>query len=74
MIQSRWDWKTVLGATAKTATGTGALPSNVPIGGRAPAPAKGSLGWTDGANGVAWKNPKGISSFSPALTRSGYAG
>jgi len=62
------------GATAKTATGTGALPSNVPIGGRAPAPAKGSLGWTDGANGVAWKNPKGISSFSPALTRSGYAG
>jgi hypothetical protein len=36
--------------------------------------AKGSLGWTNGANGVAWKNPKGISSFSPALTRSGYAG
>jgi len=32
MIQSRWDWKTVLGATAKTATGTGALPSNVPAG------------------------------------------
>jgi len=49
MIQSLWDWKTVFGATAKTATGTGALPSNVPIGGRAPAPAKGSLGWTNGA-------------------------
>ena len=26
------------------------------------------------AIGVAWKNPKGISSISPALTRSGYAG
>jgi hypothetical protein len=29
--------------------------------------ANGSLGWTNGAKGVAWKNPKGISSFSPAL-------
>jgi len=62
------------GATPKTATGTGALPGKVPIGGRAQAPANGSLGWTNGAIGVAWKNPKGISSISPALTRSGYAG
>jgi hypothetical protein len=36
------------GATAKTATGTGALPGKVPIGGRAQAPANGSLGWTNG--------------------------
>jgi hypothetical protein len=55
------------GATPKTATGTGALPSNVPVGGRAPAPANGSLGWTNGAKGVARENPKGISSSSPAL-------
>ena len=34
-------------APPKTATGTGALPSNVPIGGRAPAPANGSLEWTN---------------------------
>jgi len=27
MIQSRWDWETVFGATPKTATGTVALPS-----------------------------------------------
>jgi len=40
------------GATPETATGTGALPSNVPVGGRAPAPANGSLGWTNGAKGV----------------------
>jgi len=39
------------GATPKTATGTGALPGNVPVGGRAPAPANGSLGWTNGAKG-----------------------
>jgi hypothetical protein len=32
MIQSRWDWETVFGATPKTATGTGALPSQVPAG------------------------------------------
>jgi hypothetical protein len=37
-------------------------------------PANGSLGWTNGAKSVALQNPKGISSFSPALTRSGYAG
>jgi hypothetical protein len=30
-------------------------------------PAKGGLGWTNGAKGVARENPKGISSFSPAL-------
>jgi hypothetical protein len=36
------------GATPKTATGTGALPGNVPVGGRAQAPANGSLGWTNG--------------------------
>jgi hypothetical protein len=35
------------GATPKTATGTGALPSQVPVGGRAPAPANGSLRWTN---------------------------
>ena len=40
------------GATPETATGTGALPSNVPVGGRAPAPANGSLGWTNRAKGV----------------------
>lgn len=40
------------GATAKTATETGALPGRVPIGGRAQAPANGSLGWTNGSNGV----------------------
>jgi len=40
------------GATPETATGTGALPSNVPANGRAPAPAKGSLTWTNGAKGV----------------------
>jgi hypothetical protein len=40
------------GATPKTATGTGALPGKVPVGGRAPAPANGSLGWTNGAMGV----------------------
>ena len=62
------------GATPKTATGTGALPSNVSVGGRAQAPANGGLGWTNGAKSVALQNPKGISSFSPALTRSGYAG
>ena len=68
------------GATPKTATGTGALPGNVPVGGRAQAPANGSLGWTNRAKCMALKNPKGISSFSPALTvragqaRSGYAG
>jgi hypothetical protein len=45
-------WEPVFGATPKTATGTGALPSNGPIGGRAPAPANGSLGWTNGAKGV----------------------
>ena len=39
-------------ATAKMATGTGALPGNVPVGGRAQAPANGSLGWTNGAKGV----------------------
>jgi hypothetical protein len=38
---------TVAGATPKTATGTGALPSNVPVDGRAQAPANGSLGWTN---------------------------
>ena len=42
---------TAAGATPKTATGTGALPSQVPVGGRAPAPANGSLGWTNGAKG-----------------------
>ena len=42
----------VFGATPKTATGTGALPGNVPVGGRAQAPANGSLGWTNGAKGV----------------------
>jgi hypothetical protein len=30
-------------------------------------PANGSLGWTNGTKGVARKNPKGISSFSPVL-------
>jgi hypothetical protein len=40
------------GATAKTATGTGALLGNVPVGGRAPAPANGGLRWTNGAKGV----------------------
>src|ERR1035437_10988116 len=45
-------WETVFGATPKMATGTVALPSKDPIGGRAPAPAKGSLGWTNGAKGV----------------------
>jgi len=45
-------WKTVFGATPETATGTGALPGKVPVGGRAPAPANGSLGWTNGAKGV----------------------
>ncbi len=35
----------------KTATGTGALPGKVPVGGRAPAPANGGLGWTNGAKG-----------------------
>ena len=39
-------------ATAKTATGTGALPSNVPVGGRVQTPANGSLGWTNGAKDV----------------------
>jgi len=39
------------GATPKTATGTGALPSNVPVGGRVQTPANGSLGWTNGAMG-----------------------
>jgi hypothetical protein len=62
------------GTTPETATGTGARPGNVPIGGRAQAPANGSLRWTNRAMGVTRKNPKGISSFSPALTRSGYAG
>jgi len=38
------------GATPETATGTGALPGNVPIGGRAQAPANGSLGWTNKGN------------------------
>jgi hypothetical protein len=40
-----------LGATPETATGTGTLPGKVPVGGRAPAPANGSLGWTNGAKG-----------------------
>jgi len=39
------------GATPEMATGTGALPGKVPIGGRVPAPANGSLGWTNGAMG-----------------------
>jgi hypothetical protein len=45
------------GATPETATGTGALPSNVPVGGRAQAPANGSLGWTNGARGV-WSSQR----------------
>jgi len=60
MIQSRWDWETVFGATAETATGTGALPSKVPVGGRAQAPANGSLEWTNGAKDVARNIPKGF--------------
>jgi len=51
MIQSRWDWETVCGATPETATGTGALPSKVPVGGRAQAPANGSLRWTNAGKG-----------------------
>jgi hypothetical protein len=43
--------ETVLGATPETATGTGALPGKVPSGGRAPAPANGSLRWTNRAKG-----------------------
>jgi hypothetical protein len=39
---------TAAGATPRMATGTGALPGKVPIGGRAQAPANGSLGWTNG--------------------------
>jgi hypothetical protein len=39
------------GATPEKATGTGAPPGNAPVGGRAPAPANGSLGWTNGAKG-----------------------
>jgi hypothetical protein len=42
----------VFGATPKTATGTVAFPSKDPMGGHAPAQAKGSLGWTNGAIGV----------------------
>ena len=37
------------GARPKTATGTGALPGNVPVGSRVQTPANGSLGWTNGA-------------------------
>ena len=47
-------------APPKTATGTGALPSQVPVGGRAQAPANGSLGWTNGAKDVARNIPKGF--------------
>ena len=43
---------TAAGAMPKTATGTGALPGNVPANGRAQAPANGSLRWTNGAKGV----------------------
>jgi len=51
MIQSRWDWETVCGATPETATGTGAHPGKVPVGGRAQAPANGSLRWTNAGKG-----------------------
>ena len=40
------------GCAPHSKTGTGARPGNVPIGGRAQAPANGSLGWTNGAMGV----------------------
>jgi len=50
--------ETVFGARPKTVAGMGALPGQVPVGGRAPAPAKGSLGWTNGA--TALKIPKGF--------------
>ena len=57
------------GATPKTATGTGALPSKVPVGGRAPAPANGSLGWTNGRlNFYRAKGAKAAKSRSGAMT------
>jgi len=43
---------TKAGATPETTNGTGALPGKVPVGGRAQAPANGSLGWTNGAMAV----------------------